>query len=355
MILSVMTTIKPIANGGRANLLSGGEKMSKPRVFVTRKIAQEALDMIAGVAEMEIWEDKLPPPRQVLIKKVQDIEGLLSLLTEKVDRGLMGAAPRLRVISNMAVGYDNIDVPEATSRGIVVGNTPGVLTEATADFTFALLLAAARRVVEADVYTRKGEWKTWGPMVMLGYDVYHATLGIVGLGRIGTAVAKRAQGFNMQVLYYDQVRRLQEEKELGLEYISSLLALLSRADFITLHVSLTAQTHHLISTAEFAAMKPTAILINTSRGPVVDQKALYQALKSRQIFAAALDVTEVEPIPSDDPLLTLDNIIIVPHIASASITARTKMATLAAANLIAGLRGEMPPHCVNPEAVRHKG
>ncbi len=328
--------------------------MSKPRVFVTRKIAQEALDMIAGVAEMEIWEDELPPPRQVLIKKVQDIEGLLSLLTEKVDRGLMGAAPRLRVISNMAVGYDNIDVPAATGRGIVVGNTPGVLTETTADFTFALLMAAARRVVEANAYTRKGAWKTWGPMVMLGHDVYHATLGIVGLGRVGTEIVKRAKGFNMQVLYYDQVRRLQEEKELGIKYISNLLDLLSNADFITLHVPLTAETHHLISTAEFAAMKPTAILINTSRGPVIDQKALYQALKSRQIFAAALDVTEVEPIPPDDPLLTLDNIIITPHIASASVTTRTKMATLAAANLIAGLQGEIPPHCVNPEAVKQK-
>lgn len=329
--------------------------MTKPKVFVTRKIVQEALDMIAGVAEMEIWEGELPPPRDVLINKVQDIEGLLSLLTDTVDTGLMEAAPRLRVISNMAVGYDNIDVPAATSRGIVAGNTPGVLTETTADFAFALLLAAARRVVEADAYTRKGEWKAWGPMVMLGYDVYHATLGIVGFGRIGTGVAKRAKGFNMEVLYYDEVRRLQKEKELGVKYISSLLALLSSADFITLHVPLTAETHHLISTAEFAAMKPTAILINTSRGPVVDQKALYQALKSRQIFAAALDVTEVEPIPPDDPLLTLDNIIIAPHIASASVATRTKMATMAAANLIAGLRGEILPYCVNPEAVRHKG
>jgi len=328
--------------------------MAKPKVFVTRKIAREALDMIADVAEMEVWEGELPPPRDVLINKVKGIEGLLSLLTETVDMDLMEAAPRLKVVSNMAVGYENIDVPAATSRGIVVGNTPGVLTETTADFTFALLLAAARRVVEGDAYTRKGRWKTWSPMVMLGYDVYHATLGIVGLGRIGTEVAKRAKGFNMQILYYDQVRRLQEEKELGVKYIPNLLELLSSADFITLHVPLTAETHHLISTAELAAMKPTAILINTCRGPVVDQKALYQALKSRQIFAAALDVTEVEPIPPDDPLLTLDNIIIVPHIASASVTTRTKMATLAAANLIAGLRGEIPPHCVNPEAVRQR-
>ena len=327
--------------------------MTKPKVFVSRKIAPEALDIISEVGEVELWEDELPPPRDVLLKKVKDIDGLISLLTDKVDAELMDAAPGLRVISNMAVGYDNIDVPAATSRGILVGNTPGVLTETTADFTFALLLAAARRVVESDNYTRKGNWKTWGPMTLLGQDVHHATLGIVGFGRIGMEMAKRARGFDMKVLYYDVAQRKpEEEKALGLEYVPSLTALLSRADFITLHVSLAPETHHLISTAEFEAMKPTAILINTSRGPVIDQKALYQALKSRRIFAAALDVTEIEPIPMDDPLLTLDNIIIAPHIASASVATRTKMATMAAGNLVAGLKGEMPPNCVNPEALR---
>jgi len=327
--------------------------MTKPKIFVTRKIAPEALDIIAEAGEMELWEDELPPPRDVLIKKVKGIDGLISLLTDKVNAELMDAAPRLRVISNMAVGYDNVDVPAATSRGIVVGNTPGVLTETTADFTFSLLLAAARRIVESDNYTRKGNWKTWGPMTLLGQDVHHATLGIVGFGRIGMEMAKRARGFDMKVLYYDVAQREpEEEKSLGFEYVPSLTALLSRADFITLHVSLTPETHHLISTAEFGAMKPTAILINTSRGPVIDQKALYQALKSRRIFAAALDVTEVEPISMDDPLLTLDNIIIAPHIASASVATRTKMATMAAANLVAGLKGEIPPNCVNPEALR---
>lgn len=325
--------------------------MTKPKIFVTRKIAPEALDIIAEAGEMELWEDELPPPRDVLIKKVKGIDGLISLLTDKVNAELMDAAPRLRVISNMAVGYDNVDVPAATSRGIVVGNTPGVLTETTADFTFSLLLAAARRIVESDNYTRKGNWKTWGPMTLLGQDVHHATLGIVGFGRIGMEMAKRARGFDMKVLYYDVAQREpEEEKSLGFEYVPSLTALLSRADFITLHVSLTPETHYLISTAEFGAMKPTAILINTSRGPVIDQKALYQALKSRRIFAAALDVTEVEPISMDDPLLTLDNIIIAPHIASASVATRTKMATMAAANLVAGLKGEIPPNCVNPEA-----
>jgi len=333
----------------------GREKILKPKVFVAHKMVQEALDMIAAVAEVDLWEDELPPPRHVLINKVKDIEGLLSLLTERVDAELMDAAPKLKVVSNMAVGYDNIDAVAATSRSIVIGNTPGVLTETTADLTFALLLAAARRIVEADAYTRRGYWKTWDPMVLLGYDIHHATLGIVGCGRIGMEVAKRARGFDMQVIYYDMVRRTsKEEKELGLEFVSSLRELLSRADFVTLHTALTSETYHLISTAELAAMKPTAILVNASRGPVVDQKALYDALKSHQFFAAALDVTEVEPIPMDDPLLTLDNIIITPHIGSASIVTRTKMATMAAANLIAGLNGEIPPNCVNPEAVRQK-
>jgi glyoxylate reductase len=286
------------------------------------------------------------------LKKVPDVEGLLALLTDKIDAALMEAAPKLKVISNLAVGYDNIDIPEATRRGIVVGNTPGVLTETTADFAFALLMAAARRVVEADGFTRKGLWKTWGPMVLLGQDIHHATMGIVGLGRIGVEIAKRAKGFDMEVLYYDPLRRNEVEKELGVEYISELSTLLSRSDFISLHLPLCPETHHLIGAAEFAAMKSTAILVNTSRGPIVDQKALYQALKSHQIFAAAIDVTEIEPISPEDPLLTLDNVIIAPHIASASFTTRTSMATMAAANLIAGLRGQIPPNCVNPEAIK---
>ncbi|MBA7473859.1 Glyoxylate/hydroxypyruvate reductase B [subsurface metagenome] len=308
--------------------------------------------MIAPVTDMEMWPQETPPPYDVLLKKVQDVEGLLALLTDKVDAGLMKAAPKLKVISNLAVGYDNIDIPEATRRGIVVGNTPGVLTETTADFAFALLMAAARRVAEADGFTRKGLWKTWGPMVMLGQDIHHATLGIVGLGRIGVEITKRAKGFDMEVLYYDPLRRSEVEKELGVEYISELSTLLSRSDFISLHLPLCPETHHLIGAAEFAAMKSSAILVNTSRGPIVDQKALYQALKSHQIFAAAIDVTEIEPIPPEDPLLTLDNVIIAPHIASASFTTRTSMATMAAANLIAGLRGQIPPNCVNPEAIK---
>jgi len=327
--------------------------MTKPKVYVTRRIAQEALDMITQDTEMEVWPEELPPPYEVLLEKVKNIDGLLSLLTDKIDANLMNAAPKLKVISNMAVGYDNINVPEATSRGIVVGYTPGVLTETTADFAFALIMAAARRVVEADAYTRKGRWKTWGPMVMLGQDVHHATLGLVGLGRIGMEVAKRARGFNMKVIYFDAQRRsTQEEKELGVEYIPELSTLLSRSDFVSLHVPLIPQTHHLMGAKEFALMKPTAILVNTSRGPVVDQKALYEALKAKQILAAAIDVTETEPISPGDPLLTLDNIIITPHIASASVVTRTRMAVMAAENLIAGLRGQVPLNCVNPEVIK---
>ena len=327
--------------------------MAKPRVFITRVIAQEALDKIAQTIEMEVWPGELPPPYETLLEKARDAEGLLTLLTDKVDAAVMDASPKLKVISNMAVGYDNIDIAEATKHQILVGHTPEVLTETTADFAFALLMAASRRVVEADNYTRKELWKTWGPMTLLGQDIHHATLGIVGLGRIGAEIAKRAKGFNMEVLYYDEMRQSrEEEKQLGVEYVSQLEKLLSSADFISVHIPLLPQTHHLIGAAEFAIMKPTAVFVNTSRGSVVDQKALYRALKSGQIFAAAIDVTEVEPISPDDPLLTLDNVIITPHIASASFTTRKNMALMAAENLLAGLNNEIPPNCVNPNALR---
>jgi len=327
--------------------------MTKPRVFITRVIAQEALDKIAQVTEMEVWPEELPPPYEVLLEKARDAEGLLTMLSDRIDANLMDAAPGLKVVSNLAVGYDNINIAEATKRHIVVSNTPGVLTGTTADLGFTLLMAAARRVVEADKYTRKGRWKTWGPKILLGQDIHNATLGLVGLGRIGAEVAKRGRGFNMKVLYYDVIRRSEEEeRQLGVEYIPELAKLLSSADFISVHVPLLPQTRHLIGAAEFALMKPTAVFINTSRGPVVDQKALYEALKSGQIFSAGLDVSEVEPIPPDDPLLTLDNVIITPHIASASFTTRKEMAFMTAENLLAGLRGKTPPNCVNPEALR---
>lgn len=326
--------------------------MTKPRVFVSRLIAQEALDTISQVAEMEVWTEELPPPYEVFLEKAQGLEGMITMLTDKIDASLMDKSPGLRVISNMAVGYDNIDVREATKRRIVVGYTPGVLTETTADLVFSLLMAAARRIVEADNYTRQGKWRTWGPMVLQGQDIHHATLGIIGLGRIGTGVARRARGFDMKVLYYSHTRRSsQEERELGVEYVPELPLLLCRSDFISVNVPLNQETRSMIGESEFAMMKPNAVFINTSRGTVVDQKALYQALKNGRIFAAAIDVTETEPISPDDPLLTLSNIIISPHIGSSSFSTRTKMAMMAADNLLAGLRGVMPPNCVNPEAL----
>ena len=327
--------------------------MARPGVFVTRRIAQDALDRITEATEAEVWPEELPPPYETLREKARDVDGLLTLLSDRIDDDLMQACPRLKVVSNHAVGFDNIDVEAATRHGIAVGNTPGVLNETTADFAFTLLMAAARRVAEADNYTRQGKWLTWGPMTLLGQDIHHATLGIIGLGRIGSEVARRARGFSMEVLYHDAARHSQaEEAELGVEYVPDLHALLARSDFVSVHVPLSDGTHHLIGSEQFSAMRPTAVFINTSRGPVVDQGALYEALRDGKIFAAGIDVTEVEPIAPDDRLLGLDNIIIAPHIASASFATRRNMALMAADNLIAGLRGEVPPNCVNPEVLR---
>jgi glyoxylate reductase len=288
----------------------------------------------------------------VLLEKIQGMDGLLCLLTDQIDRDLIQSAKdSLKVISQMAVGYDNIDVETATELGIPVGHTPGVLTDATADFTWALLMSAARRVVEADRFTREGRWVTWGPTLLMGADVAGATLGIVGFGRIGQAIAKRASGFDMCILYYDPQRSRDLEDELGVEF-AEFDDLLRQSDFISIHTWLSEDTYHLFSKEEFKLMKPTAILINSARGPIVDQEALYQALTTGEIAYAALDVTDPEPIPMDDPLLTLENIIIAPHIASSSLYARTKMATMATENLLAGLRGERLPNCVNPEVYR---
>lgn len=320
----------------------------KPKVFVTRMLPQKALDMILPACDAEVWQEELPPPRDLLLSKVRDLDGLLSLLTDKIDTVLMDAAPKLKVVSNCAVGFDNIDVPAATQRGIAVGNTPGVLTETTADFAFTLLMAAGRRVVEGDRYTRAGKWKTWGLTVLLGQDIHGATLGLIGLGRIGAAMAKRAKGFDMRVLYYDPFRREDLEKELGITY-ADLDTVVRQADFVSVHVPLTNETRKLVNKDLLSKMKKTAIIVNTSRGPVVDQTALYAALRDGVIAGAALDVTDPEPIALNDPLLTLENCIIAPHIASGSVTTRTKMATMAAENLLAGLRGEKLPTPVNPE------
>jgi lactate dehydrogenase-like 2-hydroxyacid dehydrogenase len=326
------------------------EGAHKPRVFVARRIPEEGLAPLLAETDADLWEDELPPPRDVLLERVRGIQGLLSLLTDRVDDELLDAAgPQLRVVSNYAVGYDNIDVPACTRRGIPVGNTPGVLTETTADLAFALLMAAARRIVEGADYVRADRWQTWGPLLLLGSDVHHGTLGIVGFGRIGREMAKRARGFEMTVLYHDPQRAAPEdEAALGASFVE-LDELYARSDFISLHTVLSDETRGMIGADAFSKMKPTAIVINTSRGPVIDQPALYQALAHGLIGGAALDVTDPEPMRADDPLLTLPNCLVVPHIASASRTTRARMAEMAAANLLAGLRGDPLPTCVNPE------
>jgi glyoxylate reductase len=333
----------------------GNKNMTKPKIYITRQIAREALGLISEKTEMEVWDGELPPIYETLREKAGSATGLLTLLTDRIDAPLLAIAPELKVISNLAVGYDNIDVAEATKRGIVVGNTPGVLTETTADLAFALLMAAARRIAEADNYTRQGRWRTWGPQTLLGQDIHGASLGIIGLGRIGVEMARRARGFGMRILYHGPHRKNEIlEKDLGAEYMADLKDLLASSDFISVHVPLTPLTEGLIGRAEFRIMKKTAVFINTARGGIVDQGALYEALRSGGIFSAGLDVTAIEPIPPDDPLLQLSNIVITPHIASASFRTRKKMALMAAENLLAGLRGELPPNCVNPEAFKTK-
>ena len=317
----------------------------RPPVYVTRRLPKTALEQLLEACDVEIWDREIPPPYDVVVDKVRDKQGLFCLLTERIDAALIDAAPELKVISQCAVGYDNIDVGAATARGIPVGNTPGVLTDATADFAFALLMSAARRIGEAIDYVRAGQWQTWGLTLLLGQSVHGATLGIVGMGRIGRALAQRASGFAMRVLYYDAVRQLQAEDELGVEYCA-LEDLLRESDFVSLHVNLTKETKGLMNAHAFALMKPTAILINTSRGPVVDPDALYEALKEGQIGYAALDVTDPEPLPADHKLLELPNLIVTPHIASATVTSRTQMARMAVKNLVAGVQGKPLPYPV---------
>jgi glyoxylate reductase len=323
---------------------------ARPKVFVARRIPDDGLDPLLAACNAVVWPDELPPPRDALLEAVRGCDGVLTLLTDRVDDEFLDAAgPQLVVVSNYAVGFDNVDVPACTARGIPVGNTPGVLTETTADLAWALLMAAARRLPEGDRYVRGGRWKTWGPLLLLGPDVHGATIGIVGFGRIGQAVARRASGFGMTVVYHD-VHRAEAavETAYGATYVE-LGELLERSDFVSLHVNLTPETRGLISTGALRRMKRSAVLVNTSRGPVVDQRALHAALREGEIFAAALDVTDPEPIAADDPLLALDNCLVVPHIASASRATRGRMAEMAAANLLAGLRGQRLPTPVNPE------
>lgn len=325
--------------------------MAKPRVYVTRRLPQKALDMIASTCNMEVNPYDRALTREELEGAIKDIDGLLCLLTDTIDGSLLDRNPNLKVIANYAVGYNNIDVEACTNRKIPVTNTPGVLTETTADLAWALLMASARRLGESERYVRAGKFKGWGPLFFLGQDIYGQTLGIIGLGRIGQAVARRAKGFAMKVLYYKSSRLdRREEEALGVEY-RELDDLLKESDYVSLHVPLNQKTTHLIGQRELGLMKKTAHLINTARGPIVDEKALVEALKGGEIGGAGLDVFEEEPELAPG-LVDLENVTIVPHIASASIATRTKMATMAAENLLAGLKGERMPNLINPEALK---
>ena len=323
----------------------------RPKVFVSRKMRDAGLNLVLEFCDADVWDEDMPPARDVLLNKVRGVDGFLSMLTDRVDAELLDAAgPQLKVVSNHAVGFDNVVVADATARGIPVGNTPGILTDATADIAFALLLAAGRRIVESERYIREGKWKTWHPSMLLGMDLAGKTLGLVGFGRIGQAVAKRAVGFDLRIVFYDQTA----DSEFGAVKMNSLDELLHESDFVSVHTPLNESTRHMVNADFLSKMKPNAVFVNTSRGPVVDQSALYEALKAKKIFAAGLDVTDPEPLPLDSPLLTLENCVIVPHIGSASERTRDAMARLAAENLIAGLKSERLPHCINPEVYENR-
>jgi len=325
--------------------------MAKPKIYVTRDIGERGLKIIRQHFDTEVWPDYAPPPKKTIIEKARNVDALATLLSDKIDAEVFDAAPKLKIVSQLAVGFDNIDIPEATKRGIYVTNTPEVLTDTTADFAWALLLAIARRVVEADKYVRTGQWKVgWHPNMMAGRDVNGTTIGVVGAGRIGYAVAKRATGFDMKILFYDVVPRPEIEK-LGAKK-ADLDTLLKQSDFVSIHVPLMKETHHLMNEQKLRLMKKTAYLINNSRGPVVDEKALYKALKEGWIAGAALDVFEQEPIPVDSPLLKLDNVVVAPHISSASLETRSRMAEMVAENLVAFFEGKKPPNLINPDVMK---
>ena len=329
--------------------------MFKPRVYVTRQIFPDALDLIEKSAELELWPDDEPPSPEQLMEAMSNVDGAIINVMDRIDAPLLDAAPKLRVLSQVAAGLDNIDIPEATKRDIMVGYTPGVLAKSTADLAFALLLAVARRVVESDKWVREGNWKiSHHPMFWLGSEVNGSTLGILGLGGIGLEMAKRGLGFDMKVLYHSRTRKRDLEKEYGLKY-ASFKRILAESDFLSIHVPLTPQTNHFIGEKQLKMMKPSSILVNLSRGPVVDTDALHQALTKGTIAGAGLDVFDPEPVPTDHPILGLDNVVVLPHIGSASNRSRRDMHLLAARNLVAGLNGNRLEECANPEVYESLG
>jgi len=322
------------------------------KIFVTRAIPERGLALLKEIHDVEINPHDRVLTKDEILKGIQGKDGLLCLLTDTIDEESITSEPRLKMIANYAVGYNNIDIRAATERGIPVSNTPGVLTDATAEMAWALLFAASRRIVEGDRFTRAGKFHGWGPLLMLGQDISGKTLGVVGAGRIGTAFALKSKGFDMKVLYADNQRNEILERELNAQKVT-LPKVLKEADFLSLHVPLLNITHHFIGERELKMMKETAVLINTSRGPVIDEAALAKALREHWIFSAGLDVYEHEPEIHEE-LLSLDNVVLQPHAASATGSSRTKMAVMAAENMLAGLRGQRPPHCVNPEVFNRK-
>ena len=330
--------------------------MAKPRVFVTREVFPEAIKLLEQYYEVDVWDRFQPPPYEVLLREAKRSDALYTLLSDRIDcRLLEESQPRLRIVAQMAVGYDNIDVECATRLGVYVTNTPGVLTEATAELTWALILAAARRIVEADHYVRWGEWGRtrtgWHPMMLLGVELQGKTLGVLGMGRIGTRVAEIGKAFGMKIIYHNRRRRPEAEERLGARWVT-LEELLRESDVLTIHVPLTPETRHMIGERELRMMKPTAILVNVARGAVVDTEALVKALREGWIAAAALDVFEEEPLPENHPLTAFKNVVLAPHIGSATRETRLRMAMMAAENLAAFARGEVPPNLVNPEVVK---
>lgn len=325
----------------------------KPSVFITRKIPSVAIDMLNKYCNVDINEEDRVLEKKELIEKVKGKDGVLCLLTDIIDDEVFkSAGPQCKIFANYAVGYNNIDVEAATRRGIVITNTPGVLTDATADLAWALLFSVARRIVEADRFTREGRFKGWAPELFLGMEITGKTLGVIGAGRIGSNFAKKAKGFSMKILYFDVKRNIELENEVNARFVP-LDTLLKESDFVSIHVPLLPETRHLIGEKEFSMMKNTVILINTSRGPVVDEKALVDALKKKKIWGAGLDVYENEPFIEPE-LLSLDNVVLLPHIASATIETRTRMAIMAVENLLAFFRGDIPPNIVNPEVISRK-
>jgi glyoxylate reductase len=322
----------------------------KPLVAVTRPIPEAGMRILRESCEIRLWDEELPPPPAQIDTLLEGVDGVLSLATDRIDGDMLDRHPGLKVISNFAVGYDNLDVAAATARGIAVCNTPGVLTNATAELAFSLLLSTSRRIPEAADYVRDGKWKTWGPLLLLGANVTGATIGIVGFGRIGQAVAKMASGFGMTILTHDRSPETKDAHGLDVRFVD-IDTLLAEADFVTLHVAYSPETHHLIDADALRKMKKTAILINTARGPVVDTEALVTALENGEIRAAGLDVTDPEPLPADHPLVAMPNCVVLPHIGSATMQSREAMATLAARNLVAVLEGRRPEAIVNPETL----